>query len=256
MFTGILIIAVIGLLGALSHRHSRLESKIYKNVPLEDWITVFILPVSLYIGWFFIVKTILLRPAVGLLPLDDMDILALSILFMIYGFVGNGIHFTGKILWRNLKGSRHTMAYKINEMFHGRLSHYLVYLNGLFIFFLLPILEINHPAPTRATDGYLWLSALTGAIFGYAVCRAIFYTNEWFGGYNKPLFIISSVLLFILVFTGKYYKINITNYPTYLFVISMYLCFIGVFILRQLMIFLKLGNRRRLRFLAKIFSIT
>jgi len=254
MLTGIIIIALVGLLGVLSHRRSRLEHRIYKHVPLQDWLVVLLLPISLYIGWFFVVKNILFRPTVSHLPFSDIDILAFTILFMVYGFVGNAIHFTGKILWRYLKDYNHSMAYKVNEMFHGKLSHYLVYLNALFLTFLLAILEINHPVQIAVGNFYLYLIAGFGVIFGFAGSKTIFYTNEWFGGYNKPLFIISSVLLLFLTWIGKYFRLSFPYYPIYLFVISMGLSFNSAFILRQLFIFMKLSTRRRLRFLAKMFS--
>lgn len=255
MLTGILIIAIVGLLAVLSHRRSKLEDKIYKHVPVEDWLVVFVFPLAFYIGWFFVVKNIVSRPTISVFPLDDIDILALTILFMIYGFVGNGIHFTGKILWRYLKASKNSMVYKINEMFHGKLSHYLVYLNGIFIFFLLAILEINHPISSGVTDIYLSITIILGVIFGFAVSKAIFYTNEWFGGYNKPLVIISLFIISMIVWLDKSYQINYSSYPVYLFVTSMSVSFVAAFIIRQLLIFMKLGNKRRLRFLAKMFSV-
>lgn len=254
MFTGILILAVVGLLGVLSHRRSRLENKIYRHVPLSDWLMVFILPIAIYIGWFFVVKNIISRPTIDKFPLEDFDILAITILFMIYSFVGNGIHFTGKILWRYLSHDRYSMAYKINEMFHGKLSHYLVYLNGMFIIFLLSIFEINHPVPTFVTTNYLKLTVIVGIVFGYAGSRSVFYTNEWFGGYNKPLFFITSILLLITLAVERFYSMNYLFYPVNLFVVAMNGSFVSSFVVRQLIIFSKLGSRRRFRFLSKVFS--
>lgn len=255
MLTGILILAIVGLLGILSHRRSRLENKIYRHVPLTDWITVLILPVALYVGWFFLVKNIISRPAIDIFPLEDFDILAITILFMIYSFVGNGIHFTGKILWRYLNRDRYSMAYKINEIFHGKLSHYLVYLNVLFIIFLLAVFEINHPVPAYVTANYLRLTAIAGIVFGYVESRTVFYTNEWFGGYNKPIFFITSILLLITLGVERFYSMNFSYYPVNLFVIAMGGSFVSSFILRQLIIFSKLSTRRRFRFLSKVFSI-
>lgn len=255
MITGLLIIVIAGFLGVLSHRRSRLENRIYNNVPLEDWLMVFVLPISLYIGWFFIVKNIISRPSINIFPLSDFDILALTILFMVYGFVGNGIHFTGKIIWRHMKNHKNTMAYKINEMFHGKLSHYLVYLNGLFIFFLLEIMEINHPLSWAISDFLASVIVILGIIFGYSVSRSIFYTNEWFGGYNKPLFLISSFILIVMIWLAAYYRLDHSSYPVYLFVTTMAISFVSSFVLRQFFIFIKLGTKRRLHFVAKMFSV-
>ncbi len=255
MLTAILITAVIGLLGVLSHRRSRLENKIYKNVPLSEWIVVFILPIALYICWFFIIKNIVQRPNINLLPFEDFDILAVTILFMVYGFVGNSIHFTSKILWGALQNYKSSHAYKINEMFHGKLSHYLAYLNAIFILYLLPVLEINHPLVTNNTFIALFLITISGIVFGVSGSKAIFYTNEWFGGYNKPIFFIVSILLLLLLMIEKYFQLKYIYYPLNLFIVSMGGSFSSTFILRQLFIFARLGNKRRLRFLAKILSV-
>jgi len=255
MLTGILIIVAIGLLAVLSHRRSRLENKIYNNVPLNDWLTVLILPIMFYLGWFFIVKNILERSYIPRLPFEDFDILAITTLFMVYGFVGNSIHFTGKILWKYLKESKHSMAYKVNEMFHGKLSHYLVYLNMVFIMFLLAILELNHPLPLNISRINFIVIILAGIVFGLSGRRAVFYTNEWFGGYNKPLFFLSAFLLSILFVLHKTYKLSYFSYPVNLFAISMGISFIATFVVRQFFIFARLGNKRKLRFLAKILSV-
>lgn len=252
MLTGILIIAIVAFLGVLSHRRSRLEDRIYRNVPLSEWVIVLIVPIALYIGWFVVVKSIVERPAVSKFPLDDFDILAVAILFMIYGFVGNGFHFTGKILWRYL--SKNSMAYRVNEMFHGKLSHYLVFLNFIFIIFLMAVMEINHPLAFYADGNYLKLTVLSGLLFGYAGSKAVFYTNEWFGGYNKPLFFIAAALFILLINIEKFYRMNYSYYPVNLFVASLLLSGVSSFVIRQFMIFAKLGQKRKLRFVAKIFS--
>jgi hypothetical protein len=255
MLTGLLILALVGLLGALTHRRSRLENKIYKNVPLSEWLVVLILPVSLYLGWFFIVDHILERPKTTIFPLDDFDIIAITILFMIYGFVGNAIHFTGKILWRYLRKNPKAMAYRINEMFHGKLSHYLVFLNGMMIAFLLAVLEFNHPIQLGVTSAYSGWVVLGAIVFGISGSKAVFYSNEWFGGYNKPLFFVISALLSILFLFYRIYNLKFIFYPVNLFIISLGVAFLSTFVFRQVFIFTKLGQKRRLRFLAKFLSV-
>lgn len=254
MLTGILIIAIVGLLAILSHRRTRIEERIYKNVPLSDWLTILAFPLFMYIGWFFVVKNILERPQSSIIPFDDFDILAITILFMIYAFVGNALHLTGKILWKYLQGLENTMAYRVNEMFHGKLSHYLAFMNSLFIMFLLAILEINHPVGFSVRTNYLLITALAGITFGISGAKAIFYTNEWFGGYNKPLFFVTAVLLILLFSIIKLLELNLSFYPVILFISVMYLSFIATFIIRQFFIFGRLGKKRKLRFLAKILS--
>lgn len=254
MLIGILILAVIATLAVLSHRRSRLESKVLKHVPVSDWLTVFIIPILIYIGWMFIIRSIVARSAAEIIPLDDIDIIILTILFMVYGFVGNAIHFTGKILWRYLP-RRNTMAYKVNEMFHGKFSHYLIDINGSFILFMLAVMEINHPLvfPLPVMLEYLVISA--GFMLGLAVRKYIFFTDEWFGGYNKPIFFLSVSLMFLLVLIFRTFTMNLSLYPVCMFILSYLFSFTSSFIVRQVMIFTRLNQKRRMRFVTKIFSV-
>lgn len=255
MFIGILFIAAVTLLAVLSHRRSRLENKIYKHVPLDNWLNVSVFPFLLFLGWFFLVKNILSRTRYDIFPLEDFDILALTTVFMVYAFVGNGIHFTAKILWRYLERDRRTMSYKVNEMFHGRLSHYLIYINSLIIIFLLPVLEINHPLESNLSNAYMVLLIAAGVIAGISCSKAIFYTNEWFGGYYKPLFFHVSALSILMVIMTRMYQLNYSLYPVNVFVRSIFITFIVTFIARQVLIFTRLGTKRRMRFMAKILSV-
>lgn len=254
MVTGLLIIAIVSLLGVMSHRRTRLENRVYKNVPLAEWLIVLVVPVAIFFGWVMVVKNIIARTNVAIFLFDDIDILAIMILSMAYAFVGNAFHFTGKILWRYLQRQKYSMAYKVNEMFHGKLSHYLVFLNAIVIIFLLPILEINHPMAYQNSNTTNNVLVLAGVIFGMSSIKMIFYTNEWFGGYNKPLFFVMLAFLTALLTFVQYFKLDLGVYPVTLFVASMGFSSICTFIFRQMAIFTKLGNKRRLRFLAKILS--
>lgn len=223
-------------------------------MPLDDWLNILGLPIFLYLGWFFVVKNILGRPNIVLLPLDDFDILAVTILFMVYGFVGNAIHFTGKILWRYLNQHKHVMAFRVNEMFHGKLSHYLIFLNGLFILFMLPVLEVNHPYIYPLTTFSLYLIVLAGIVFGISTCKSVFYTNEWFGGYNRPLFYITFFLFVLHLAIVKTFSLKFSLYPVNLFILTMFISEVCTYLVRQLFIFTRLGEKRRLQFLAKFLS--
>jgi hypothetical protein len=255
MTTGLLIIVIIGLLGVLSHRRTRLEEKIYKNIPLSDWLLILVFPISFYLGWVMLVRNILDRPRFPIFPLDDIDILSAAVLFMVYGFVGAAIHFTGKILWRYLRGMENTMAYRVNEMFHNRMGHYLTYLGALFVVFLLPVMEINHPLETPVSAYQLMAIIIAGIVFGMAANKSIYYTNEWFGGYNKPLFFIITITMSVLIVLIRTYKLTFVVYPVNLFVLSMCAASVYSFLIRQFFIFSRLGKKRKLRFLAKILSV-
>jgi len=254
MLTGLLIIAIIGLLGILTHRRSRFEERVLKHVPLSEWIVVLIVPVFIYLGWAVVVNNIIDRPRIRIIPFDDFNIIAVTVLFMVYGFVGNSMHFTSKVLWGYLKNQKKSMAYRVNEMFHGRLSHYLVYLNALFILFLLSIIEINHPVSGVVTKHYLALTAFCGIVFGAAAVRTIFYPNEWFGGYNKPLFFVYLVLFAVQYTTFKVLHLSFYSYPVSAFVAYGFLTGIVAFIAQQIGIFSRLDARRRIKYLVRIIS--
>jgi hypothetical protein len=254
MLGSIIIIAVLGLLGVLLHRRTRLEERVLKHIPLSEWLTVLLFPLGFYVCWVISVRNIISRPLIPLIPLDDFDILAITIVFMVYAFVGNGIHFTGKILWRYLSRDAQSMAYKINEMFHGKLSHYIIYFDGLIVFFLLPILEINHPLVTPLPLTYIVMIILAGAVLGVSATKSIFYINEWFGGYNKPLFFISLILLSSLVAISKTLQLEYDYYPMKLFMTASFASMIASFIVRQVLIYTRLNKKARLRFLVKILS--
>lgn len=254
MTAGIILISIVTFFTVLAYRRTRFEQKVFKNVPLTEWITVLFFPLLVYIGWATVVKSILERPKIPIFPFDDFDILAVTMLFMVYGFVGNGIHFTSKIVWRYLDVKKNPMAYRINEMFHNKLSHYLTYLNALFIAFLLPILEVNHPSTGQLAAREMRSIVFAGSIFGISGTRAIFYTNEWFGGYNRPLAIIILILLSLVVAIFKAFHLNLDYYPAGLFVITILVSSFATFMIRQFMIFSRLNSKRRLRFIAKILS--
>ncbi len=255
MIIGIILVAFTALTAVLLHRRSRFEKKIYKDVPIVEWINVLIVPLLFYFGWGLMVRNILSRPTINKFPIEDFELIVISVLFIIYGFIGNAIHFTGKILWRYLWPKKYSMAYKVNEMFHGRLSHYLVFLNGLFIAFLLPFMEINHPLQYEIDSLTFNIIIVSGIIMGISSSKGIFFSNQWFGGYKKPLFFISLILLIVLSQVIKLLKLTLLNYPLVTFIFVMFLSFISAFILRQFLIFTKLGNKRRLRFLAKMLSV-
>lgn len=254
MYSGLFVIAIVALLAVLSHRRKRLEEKVFKNIPLSDWLIILVFPLMLYIGWVVVVRNILNNPRSEVIPIDDFDILVVTNLFMIYGFVGNAIHFTGKILWRYLRTTPKSLVYRVNEIFHGRLSHYLTYLNGLFIFFMLTVLEMNHQILLPIDNSAFRIAILTGIILGVSASKAVFYTNEWFGGYNKPLFFVGGILLLILLQFVRVFSLNLSFYPVTLFAISMFGSFMATFLLRQIFILLRLNRRRRLQFLAKILN--
>ncbi|MBI2616672.1 hypothetical protein HYW55_00900 [Candidatus Gottesmanbacteria bacterium] len=256
MLKGFFFIAAVALIAVISHRRGRLEEKVFKRVPVSDWLTIFLFPLLFYIGWYSIVRNILLRPSMTLFPLGDFDLIAIMLIFFAGAYVGDGIHFTGKIMWRYLRQDKRALSYRVNEMFHGRLSHYLIFLNSLFVCFMLGILEINHPLEDRISDLYLISLILASVILGISSTKSIFFTSQWFGGYNKPLFFLVVGLTFLLIGFTNIYDVNLRYYPVTIFTTSTFFTIIATYSLRFFLVFFSLSEKKRLQFLVRFLHIT
>lgn len=255
MTAWILFLAIFAVVAVLSHRRSRLEQRVLKHIPLIDWLTVLIFPFLMFIGWVGMVKNIMNRPFVNILPFDDFDLLLVATLFLCYSFVGNGMHFTGKVIWRYLSRTDHSsMIWKVNEMFHNKLGHYIVYVTLCVVLFLTALLEINHPLTIPLEPLSFVLIVLAGIVFGFSGAKSIYYTSSWFGGYHRPLFVLILAMVFCQYSILKLYNLRLSDYPIFIFVYSIGWAFAANYILRQVYLFSHLSGKNRLRFLHKIFS--
>ncbi len=128
MTAGLILVALVSLVGVLIHRRSRFEQRVFKNIPLIDWLYITIFPTLMFAGWIIMIKSIVNRPSINIIPIDDFDFVIIMIIFVLYAFIGNGLHFSSKVIWRYLPHTdRHKLVYKVNEMFHNKLSHYTIY---------------------------------------------------------------------------------------------------------------------------------
>lgn len=255
MISGILLITIVGFIGIIAYRRPKLAEKVFKEVPLIDWLNILILPLVLYLGIVLVVEQILSRPKVEYLDYDNLRLLPLGALFLIYGFVGNSIHFVSKVLSRYIKPNKKDLVYRINELFHGKLSHYITYFCTLVVLFIIMILEINYPLEIKLGAGQEILIIISGVIFGVSCSKTIFYTNEWFGGHNKPLFVVVSLMTVITFVLFTSLKISFLNYPFAYFAAAVFTSIMVTFIFRQFLIFSKLGSKRRLKFLVRLLHI-
>lgn len=255
MLTGILIISVVTFIAVVSYRRPRLEQRVIKNIPLIDWFLIFVFPIFFYFGLVMIIKSVLLRERLNLLDFDDTQIIGIGTLFMIYSFVGISVHFVSKVLSRYIKRSKEPKVYQINELFHGKLSHYVTFACAYMVVFSLALLEINYPMPVRLTNLTIGAIISAGILAGFSAFKGIFYTNVWFGGYNKPFFLISLVFQLILSSIYRSQKLIMNYYPMNIFISVILLTVISIYVFRQFMIFFKLSKRRRLQFISRILSI-
>ncbi|KKS97827.1 MAG: hypothetical protein UV73_C0005G0104 [Candidatus Gottesmanbacteria bacterium GW2011_GWA2_43_14] len=255
MLTGILLISLVVFIAVVSYRRPRLEERVIKNIPLVDWLNILVFPIVFYYGLILIVRNIMSRPRISILDFEDVSLLAVGILFLIYGFVGLSVHFVGKVLSRYIKSSGNSKIYAINEVFHGKLSHYIVFVCTYMLVFILALLEINYPLIHRLS--FVYVSAITVcAVFGgFSGAKSIFFTSGWFGGYNKPLFSITAVLLLVLMSIFRSDGLNLSYYPVNIFVMTLMFTIVWTFLIRQFLIFSKLSRKRRLQFLSKLLSV-
>ena len=256
MITGLILFSIIAFVGVISYRRPRLEERVIKNIPLIDWMISLIFPMFGYFALVLIVRNIVSRNRLDILDFDDLTFASFFVFFVMYAFVGNSIHFVGKVLSRHITPNRHARIHQINEIFHGKLSHYLFFVSTVLAIFTLALWEINHPLldVNEITQVAKNMTIFFGSLLGYSSAKAIFNTSGWFGGYNKPLFFLISFLLGLLLMIFSAFRLNLVYYPVNLFVISMFATFVAVFLFRQFLIFSRLGKKRRLQFLTKILS--
>jgi len=214
MVQATLLIALSGLLSTILHRH-RFGRREIKKVQLSDWISLTILPIVAYISWAFVLRNILSRQHIPIIPISDTDLLMITFIFFTIGAIGNTIHSTGKILWYHLAPNKKVVetAYTINEIFHGPLGHYLVFINILLIIFFLPIHEINHPAEHVLEPRHMRLLAVSGVILGVTIKRCFSFTSKWFGGYNRFLFFFITLLTIVTASLYHFFDMYFYLYP-------------------------------------------
>lgn len=255
MISGILLLSLIAFVAIVSYRRPKLEQRVIKEIPLIDWLNIMVFPLAVYFSLASIVRNVLQRPRVEVLDYDVFVLLSIGLIFLIYTFVGLSVHFVGKVLSRYFKKNTRLKIYKINEIFHGKLSHYITFVSVWMMMFILALLEVNFPVTYPMSRFTVWLIIFSGVVGGLAATKAIFYTNEWFGGYNKPLFFITLALLVVLVNIFKVYQLRVAYYPFNLFIISMFFSIVAIFVFRQALKISKLSGKRRLQKLTKLLSI-
>src|SRR3989338_5606193 len=101
--TGILIISLVIFIAVISYKRARLEQRLIKQIPVIDWLLMFVFPITFYLGLLMIVRNILLRERIDILDFEDSQLLGAGIFFMIYAFVGVSVHFVAKVLSRYIR---------------------------------------------------------------------------------------------------------------------------------------------------------
>lgn len=254
MITGILIIAIVSFVAIISYRRPKFEQRLIKNIPLVDWFNILLFPIIFYYGLVLIVRSIIIRSRVEILDFDEAFLLGIGSIFLMYAFVGLSIHFVGKVLSRYINRKKSYKIYQINEVFHGKLSHYISFVCSWMVIFILALLEVNYPLQVPLNKAVVWVIIASGIIGGLSATKAIFYTSSWFGGYNKPLFFLTILLFVVLVSIFRSGHLRLMLYPLNIFIITLFGSIITAFLVRQFLIYSRLSKKRRLKFLSKIVS--
>lgn len=253
MITGLLILSIVSVVAVISYKRPRLEQKVFKKIPMLDWLNILGFPPLVYLALVLIVSNILSRQRVPILDFEDYTIIYLGILFLILAFVGNSIHFVGKVLSRYLSPARHSLQYQVNEIFHGKLSHYMIMIFSILTLFMVDLLELNHPLviPTIARNE--WLVVIAGILLGISASRTVIFSAGWLGGYFRPVFTLVFILFMVLFSIIRINQLDMSYYTINLFSICTYATVLIMFLIRQFFIFSRLNQKRRLQFLNRLF---
>lgn len=253
MISGILIVSIVAFVAIISYRRPRFEQRVIKEIPLIDWMNILVTPLLMYLGIVFIVGGILSRKYIEILDINDFYLLAIGVLFMTYTYIGNSIHFVSKVLSRYIPKNKQSAVFNINEVFHGKLSHYLSFVCALLSIFVISLLELNHPLTLPYSKTVLWLLILSGITTGASAGKAVFNTSNWFSG-NRSLFYVSILLFTVLLALFIVHDLRITFYPFNLFIISALASLVVAFLVRRAFVMLKFHNKKGFQFLVKFLN--
>lgn len=255
MILGLILLALVAAVGAFSYQQSKLEQRLIKDIPLNDWIFFLVIPFLAYLAVIFIVGSILNRPGLNRFWINDFVLGAAGAPALVYAFVGSSMHFVSKVLSRHIPANHRSDAYRINELFHGKFSHYLTWMSSFMTFFTIVLLEFNHPLIPALTSPVIVLVVFAGMLIGISTARSIFFTTEYWGG-NRSMFIFSFSMLIAIIGLVRWFSLFLPSYPAAFCMISITATLVGLFMIRRVFVTLKLSRKKRFRVLAKMMVIS
>lgn len=251
MLVGLLLLALIAFIGAFGYKQSRLEQRVIKNISLVDWINILLVPLFGYVGAVLVVTNILSRPNADIFGLNDIGLFIVGMPFFIYAFVGNSIHVVSKAISRHMKENPRSLSYRVTELFHGKFSHYISWVCLFLAFFVIVLLEINHPLTSALSTDVTWVIAFAAILVGVSMARTFFYTSDYWGG-NRSMYIFIGALFIAVSGLFSSFHLSYSYYPTGLFLAMMVGTMLILFILRRVFVVFRLTQKRRLRFLVRL----
>ena len=166
ILTALFILAISSIITTMVYLQKWAKRKVFHELlEIRQILVLGILTIvftTFFMNAFFDIIT---QTNVHKVPISDMIVLNMLTIFLGSGVLGNGIHFTGKVLSYNLKHSKDRWVRKNSYFFHISLGHNLIYLFTWLASVLLSILEVNHPSSV-ISQGTLGIVVLFGLIWG------------------------------------------------------------------------------------------
>lgn len=194
-------------------------------------IYLFVVPPILLISGFWLISSILQRPNIGVIPISDPFIILLLSFIGMIGSMGGGIHASSKCVSWHLEERRESRAFKINEFFHCKLSHHLIYYSAMLVSLALVVAEINHPIPSPLPYLSEYLLGFLGFIFGLSIAASIIWSGYW----ESNLLLLSTVIATIALLFFKF-SLNLHLLPLSIFLIAWLLAAFSALLLLSLII--------------------
>ena len=252
MAVAFITLALTVFFGVFVYRRPSFEKKLLKQIPIVDWMNLLLLPTIVYFALASIVISILSRYESTILEVNDEILFSLLILVLIFTFIGNSIHFCGKVLWRYIPVNKNDIVYQVNEIFHDKLSHYLSFMGALVTLFLIGILEINHPSEMSMSPMQFSTMIVVGMVSGAAGLKAVL---AWTHSQYRPISWLNFLLLCLQLFIFGSYDLTFMYYQYNVFLLSYMATMSVLFSVRTIMIITRLHGKRRMRFIAKLVSL-
>jgi hypothetical protein len=138
-------LAVIFIVTAFMYSKRYTSTRRIGGLYLVQFYNLLIATPLIVLALFNIALEIFLRPEVVNIPISSRILYSLFCLALTIGAIGSGIHATSTSVAQSFPIGSRSRAYFTNEVFHGVMSHDMLYLAGIMLTVILTFLEINHP---------------------------------------------------------------------------------------------------------------
>jgi len=233
-----IIIGLLFILTAIFFKSSKLQEKKIFYLSFYHFFQQFIfLPIVFLLLLNFSFQ-IIISPQIKNLFLTDLILIIGFFTCLLITIVGLAIHTISKTYSIYLKkfGDKNEDIFNLNNFFHMRFSHNLIYSFGILSAFFLSLMEISHQQSYYSNNLIVFLS---GLLIGLASGKSINWYKE---SLNKSMYFLNSVILLVLA-------VSILNFEkNYIYQNPLYFIFlIGMVVIFLLTIFFPFINKKILK---------